>query len=137
MKDPELVPQSHGGALLSGGQPGNKGGPGRPPSKVRALAREEFFEAIPELAKIARGGGKRGKKEETADRLRAIDILGKYGLGQARGLDEEQFEGIVLQMASVVQARLNAALPRETADKVLEALFEDWKEILRVHRRTV
>jgi hypothetical protein len=28
---PSLVPQPHGGALNSGGTPGNKGGPGRPP----------------------------------------------------------------------------------------------------------
>ena len=32
---PELVPQSHGGALLSGGVPGHKGGSGRPPNAFK------------------------------------------------------------------------------------------------------
>ena len=31
---PELVPQPHGGALLTGGVPGHKGGPGRPPLRL-------------------------------------------------------------------------------------------------------
>ena len=34
----ELVAQDHGGALLSGGVPGNKGG-GRPADKIREAAR--------------------------------------------------------------------------------------------------
>jgi hypothetical protein len=42
-----LVPQPHGGALLTGGKPGNKGG-GRPADKVRA-----------KLVKLARGKGYR------------------------------------------------------------------------------
>lgn len=39
--EPELVPQPHGGALLSGGKPGNKGG-GRTP--------DEFKRRMAELA---------------------------------------------------------------------------------------
>lgn len=34
-KTPDLVPQEHGGALLSGGVPGNKGGTGRPPDEFK------------------------------------------------------------------------------------------------------
>jgi hypothetical protein len=37
---PELIPQAHGGALLSGGVPGNKGGTGRPPNWFAAKLRE-------------------------------------------------------------------------------------------------
>ena len=42
----ELIPQAHGGALLPGGVPGNKGGAGRPPNWLRdwcddLLAKEE------------------------------------------------------------------------------------------------
>lgn len=33
--EPELIPQPHGGALLAGGKPGNKGGPGRPKEELR------------------------------------------------------------------------------------------------------
>jgi hypothetical protein len=37
---PALVEQPHGGALLSGGVPGNKGGTGRPPDEFKARMRE-------------------------------------------------------------------------------------------------
>lgn len=36
---PALVPQPHGGALLAGGLPGNRGGPGRPKEELRARMR--------------------------------------------------------------------------------------------------
>jgi hypothetical protein len=39
-KPPELVPQPHGGALLSGGLVGNKGGTGRPPLAFKALCKD-------------------------------------------------------------------------------------------------
>lgn len=72
----EFIPGRNGGRLLLGGKPGNKGGPGRPPSTIRAVAREEFADLIPELVKIARS-----KTSSKADKCRAIDLLGKYGLG--------------------------------------------------------
>ncbi len=37
--DAKLIPQEHGGALLAGGQPGNKGG-GRLPSEIKDTLRE-------------------------------------------------------------------------------------------------
>ena len=39
---PKLIPQPHGGALLTGGTPGQKPGPGRPPSIVKAALRQDF-----------------------------------------------------------------------------------------------
>jgi len=48
-KTPELVPQPHGGALLSGGQKGNKGGPGRPTGALRA----RMFGALDEQLAVA------------------------------------------------------------------------------------
>lgn len=55
---PKLVAQSHGGALLSGGMPGHKGGPGRP----RDVFREELLkiaqgEGVPVLRAMLRGSG--------------------------------------------------------------------------------
>ncbi len=38
-KDAELIVQPHGGALLAGGKPGNKGG-GRLPSEIKGTLRE-------------------------------------------------------------------------------------------------
>lgn len=125
---PPLIPQKHGGALYAGGVPGNRGG-GRPPSAVRRLARLEFEKRIPTLAKLADDD-----EERTRDRIRAIDVLGKYGLGQARGLDEEEFEAVVLELAGAVQRRLLAALPPAQADEMLAQLFDDWKEIIRARR---
>jgi hypothetical protein len=46
-KTPPLIPQEHGGALLAGGVPGNKGGTGRPPNVLRSKSRavyEKFLE---------------------------------------------------------------------------------------------
>lgn len=125
------VPAHGRGKLLTGGVPGNRGG-GPPPSKVRADARQLFSEGLGELRRVARS-----KKESTRDRLRAIDIAGKYGLGQARGMDEEQFEATLVDLAGSVDARLKAVMPREEAEKTLKAIFADWKETIRVRRAAV
>lgn len=90
---PDLVPQPHGGALLSGGVPGNKGGTGRPPSAIRRELRETFADLISHLQRIAAGevvekvvmpGGEETeimRSASVADRIRAMDLLAKYGLG--------------------------------------------------------
>lgn len=39
-KRPAKIPQKHGGALNSGGTPGNRGGPGRPPDAFKELCRQ-------------------------------------------------------------------------------------------------
>lgn len=51
-----------------------KGAPnaGRPPSEVKKALLRSFDELAPELARIARDGASEG------DRIRAIDVLGKY-----------------------------------------------------------
>jgi hypothetical protein len=68
------MPGRNGGTLRRGGN--KTPGPGRPPSVIREHAREGFADLIPSLKRIA------GDKEtSTTDRLRAIDLLGKYGLG--------------------------------------------------------
>jgi hypothetical protein len=52
---PTKVLQAHGGALNSGGTPGNRGGGGRPPSEARRMAREMFTDRLPVLDAIAEG----------------------------------------------------------------------------------
>jgi hypothetical protein len=76
-----LVPQAHGGALRHGGT--NRGGPGRPPSAIRATARQAFDEALPIVAKIVRG-----KETKDSDRIRGADVLGKYGMGHPVSIDD-------------------------------------------------
>lgn len=58
---------------LRAGNPGNNGG-GRQPSKIREICRRDFAEAAPILLEIA------GNEDEKAtDRVKAIEVLGKYG----------------------------------------------------------
>lgn len=86
------------GAALVPGNPGNSGGKkgrsGRPPSAVRDACRLAFQQRIKVLKEIADGvvvyrlrkdGDKPGEDEllklapTPADRIRAVDTLGKYG----------------------------------------------------------
>ena len=71
---PRLLEQEHGGALKAGGTPGHKGGTGRPPSKIREAARLAFSERIEVLTAIADD-----EEAKAVDRIRAIDLLGKFG----------------------------------------------------------
>ena len=91
-----LVPQEHGGALNSGGTPGNKGNPDSigfllPHSHIRTHCRGSFAERVPVLEAIADGRplpmtkiveGESETIEISAsikERVSAIETLGKYG----------------------------------------------------------
>ena len=68
----ELVAQKHGGALRNGGT--NKGGPGRPPSKVRQRCRDSFEERLPFLEGVVDDD-----EERMSERLKAQEMLGRFG----------------------------------------------------------
>ena len=68
------IPGRNGGRLRNGGT--NKGGPGRPPSEIRSKLRGSFADRIKVAEQIADN-----PKSSPADRLRALDLLAKYGLG--------------------------------------------------------
>ena len=89
--DLKLVVPKHGrGALLTGGKPGNRGGPGRPPSAIREAAQQGFYEGLPILAAI-----RDSEDEKTSDRIRAVEVMGKYGSVDKIALTvEEQPEGV-------------------------------------------
>lgn len=93
--EPELVPQSHGGALLSGGAPGNAGGTGRPPSELREKMRGSLEERLHVAEAIADN-----PQSSDTDRLRALDFLAKYGLGtkqEVTGKDDAPVQaGVVI-----------------------------------------
>jgi hypothetical protein len=65
-----------GDSRIQRGRGPKKGAPnaGRPPSEVAALCRLGFFERIPLLLDIADSPA-----HQASDRLRAIDMLAKYG----------------------------------------------------------
>lgn len=155
---PALVPQPHGGALATGGMPGNRGGSGRPPSVIREACRVDFDERRAVLRAVADGAvvetvrvrlvdvlehancpkcrGKlravrdaggvtiRAKRSASAaDRLRAADLLGKYG-----GLAQD----IVTVVSPDVQARVRATVEvvmsreRWESSELLDALERVW-----------
>jgi len=99
-----MVVQEHGGALKSGGTPGNKGGTGRPPNELRGTLREILERGLPVLEGYVEGRvpvkmvgkcEKCGHEHEDyellpsdllmlqtpkdTDRLRALEIAARYG----------------------------------------------------------
>jgi hypothetical protein len=98
-----LVAQPHGGKIWQG-KPRNPG-PGRPPSEIRRLARLGFESQLPELLRIAKSGMREN------DRLKAIDILARYGLGEAKHYDGD----LVQKLATEVRTIFGQPDPRMAA----------------------
>ncbi len=73
-ESPVKVAQAHGGAILSGGVPGNRGGSGRPANLVRARCRAAFDERIDVATQIADNPDARPQ-----DRLAALMLLARFG----------------------------------------------------------
>lgn len=128
-----LVPQPHGGALQVG-NPGNHGGTGRPPSVLRERLRGSFEERVKVLEAIADGEVvqrlRLGTGEESealtsaspADRIKAIDVMGKYGIGTLREISVDQVRERLRETINVI----NATLRESDADRVLQQLREIW-----------
>ncbi len=120
---PKLVPRPDGkGALLTGGVPGNKGGTGRPPNEVRALARELGYRSLGALDKVLakiEAQLEEGKSINTDLLLKIADHTNKFGLG-TRDTTEHVIQGMpfVGELAGLdeeeLDARLAAAEGRET-----------------------
>lgn len=111
-----LVPQPHGGALKPGGD-GVSGG--RPSSELRARLRGALSERIHIATDIADAG-------TPGDQLRALEFMGKYGLGTNKGHDE----ALVAQLARVT-AEVFAG------DERLGALREAWVRVIGGHVRGI
>jgi len=142
---PALIPQPHGGALLSGGVPGNKGG-GRIADEVRGLARGGFADNLPRAIAIASGmvdiklrkvcehcglPPKSSEPEPVNVRaaidssLKALDLLGNYGVGklQVRGIADE----VVRDRLRLTIDTIRAELPEDQARALLEKLEPIWR----------
>lgn len=127
-----------GVSLPVGAHPGNTGGKkgrsGRLPSMIRDLAREGFADNLDTLIQMADGHVVRrvrvGDAEtesvvnvEVSDRLRAIDLLGKYGLGTVREVSIEDVRERVHRTLDVVQERTS---PDQCA-AIIEAIRPIWR----------
>lgn len=73
-----LVPQPHGGALLPGGVPGNRGGTGRPQNELRAAMRASLEARLYIAEKILDD-----PNASNSDKLRVLDWYARYGIGSA------------------------------------------------------
>lgn len=115
------VPQPHGGALVpAAGRGPAPGAPnaGRPPSAVRALLRESFAARVPLAEAIADDAAL-----PAAERLRALDLLARYGLGTTREVSTEE----VRARLSDTIAAVRQLLPESHAETLLTRLREIWK----------
>lgn len=114
---PAVVPQPHGGGLYTGGVPGNHGGPGRPPSVLRERLRGSFEQRVPVLEGIADD-----QKADPQDRIRAMDVMGKYGIGTLKELSLDEVRERLRQTLQVIRQELS----REVADTITERLRVVW-----------
>lgn len=118
-KLPALVAQSHGGALLGGGLPGHAGGGGRPSSALRERLRGSFQERVKVLEEIADD-----PRADPQDRIRAIDILAKYGLGVTRELSVDEVRDRLRETVALIRRTLS---PHQ-ATEVLGQLRQVWTQ---------
>lgn len=111
-----LVPQPHGGALRRG-NPGNKGG-GRPPSELRRRLREAGADRLSVLEEIADGG------EKESDRLKAVDMMLRYGLGKQ--VPRDAVLAFLKDAADLVASEVDDPDARKR-------IKDGWVELLRGH----
>ena len=117
MRAVERVPQKHGGALLAGGQPGNRGGLGRPPSALRERLRGSLEERVAVLEEIADDPDALDR-----DRIKAVDVLGKYGLGTVREVTVEDVKEKLRQTLELLKQELDP----DEADRLIGRLKRIW-----------
>lgn len=110
-----LVPQPHGGAIRNGGP--NSGGPGRPPSEIRAAMRKALDGEVLESL---------GKKfiANELDALGYASFLAKYGLGEKTELTVVSPE---IKAKVQVQVDIIASRPVWDSGELLDRLSEVWK----------
>lgn len=114
---PRRVPQPNGSALYSGGVPGNAGGTGRPSSELRARLRGMLDERVTVLEEIASRGD-----ASDGDRIRAIDTMLRYSVGQLTGVPDE----VVTDKLRATVAIIRSSLPAEQAAAVLDRIKAVW-----------
>lgn len=134
-----LKPQPHGGAIRHGGT--NKGGPGRPPSEFRRVARKLLHNRnlLPRLADIAEA--KIGEIKEifvdgmviktyTETPIReqrgAIDTLLKIGVGD--GKEKMMPVSMVGAKLQATLAVLTANLSPEIAEDMINRIGPIWRQ---------
>lgn len=109
-----MMPAPQGG-MLRRGNPGNKGGPGRPPKTVRNLCHKRFVKHLPKLD--------RALKKDTlkdSDLITALGMLAKYGSEPAMPVSELRKR---LQQQNTIIREL---LDPDLAERVIQGIRPTW-----------
>ena len=131
-----LVPQPHGGALRMG-NPGNRGGHGRPRSSIKAIAKKELRKRIGHLSAFADGVAVSLVEDDTdptkpaqklvthavkvETRVKALEVLAKIAGDHTVALSE--VKGRLKRQVEMIRQ----TLPPEVADDLLHKLAEVWR----------
>lgn len=121
-KTPKLSPRRPGktGAKnLLTGNPGNKGGLGATPSVIRDALRGSFATRVAILETIADG---KLPNAEVGDRIKAIDMLAKYGLGAMKEVSVENVRDRVQATLGVIRQQVSP----EQAETIFAELRPIW-----------
>jgi hypothetical protein len=97
-----------------GGTPGNRGG-GRPKDKVRAALRLAGAKRIKVLREIADG---MGEDVKPSDRLKAVDVMLKYGLGVEHEVSRDDVRGRLRETIAMIRRELSPELAEPLLDKM-------------------
>ena len=118
-KTPAVRVQSHGGALRTGNV-GNRGGPGRPPSKLRSICRQMAGRRLSILGEIS----SKKSKASNADKIRAVDVLLRYGMGDG-SINVADVRSCLREQSEILYERLDA----DTANALNAAFREIWAKL--------
>lgn len=130
--EPTLVPQEHGGALLTGGVPGNKSNTGRHVGRPRSELRSLFFDDLETARSKMMGILEReteaceecGGVQRAMDRdiVAIFDKLAKYSIGERKE---------IVAVDTELMNELGAVVGRHVEDDdALESIREEWLAIL-------
>lgn len=119
----ELVQPKHGRGLIRHGSTPETAvaGPGRPSSVIRQKLRGSFEQRIKTLEEIADAAS--DDKVSTADRLKAIDLMGKYGVGAVKAMSEDEIKDRLLEQIQLIQTRFP-----EFSEEILAVIEPVWSK---------
>lgn len=111
------IPGRNGhGTITPGGKPGNRGGKGTTPSAVRKACRKSFAARMPLLRALADD-----PNLDVKDRLRAIEMFGRFGLSGAVTWDD--IRGRLKLQLEV----LRRVVPEAELEGLLAELSQIWR----------
>lgn len=118
-ENPGLVAQPHGGALRVGGT--NKGGTGRPPNRVRELAKLAVEDSLPIIAEMVKGG----ENVYPSQQIQAFKVLADIGL------PKEVIQTVLTQDSAAIMEYVAMAAAEIMDDAQLEAFLKRIEELAR------